>query len=260
MAKTIVSDLVGQVFGRLTVLEKLPKGQHNQILYRCLCECGKEAKTTFSKLNSGHTQSCGCLKEEVLLARNVKHGMRHTPTYAVYVVMKQRCTNPKDRSYCNYGERGINVSEKWLESFENFFADMGEAPKGKSLERLNNEIGYCKENCAWVGRKQQARNTRRNRYLEFQGETKTLAEWAEILEVNADVVRGRIDRSGWSVEKALSTPIDRKVISHSMIQKIVELRENGLTFKEISDRVGCDNSYARKLYLKHRASTTSCMI
>lgn len=258
MARTIVGDLIGQVFGRLTVLEKLPKSQNGQILYRCLCECGKEAKTTFSKLNSGHTKSCGCLKEEVLLARNFKHGRRHTPTYAVYLAMKQRCTNPKDRSYCNYGGRGINISKEWGESFENFFADMGEAPKGKSLERLNNEVGYCKENCAWVGRKQQARNTRRNRHLEFRGETKTLAEWAEILGVNADAVRGRIDRDGWSIEKALSTPFERKIISPEQIRQIIELREGGLTFKEISARVKCDDSYAGRLYLKHRIPTTPC--
>ena len=153
-------DLTGKRFGRLVALEKV--GNHKTskcAMWRCKCDCGKEKITNSQYLREGKTLSCGCLYAERTFENVRTHGMHKTSTYQIWAGLIQRCTNPKRKEWKDYGGRGIKVCKRWLK-FENFLEDMGIRPKGKTLDRVKNNQGYCKGNCRWAGRKTQAQNNR----------------------------------------------------------------------------------------------------
>ena len=156
-------------------------------------------------LRSGWSKSCGCLKAS-RGGTNANHGMHKTSTYNVWNGMKARCLNPKNPKYHRYGGRGIKVCDRWL-AFENFFADMGEKPQGKSLDRHpNNDGDYEPGNCRWATIAEQNNNTSVNHLLEYNGEVKTVSEWAIKVGLHQDCLFSRILNLGWSVERALTTP------------------------------------------------------
>lgn len=163
-------------------------------------------------LRSGATSSCGCIQKEVLRERSLRHGHANvgkiSPTYKTWESMMRRGrgTDPEKRKY--YIERGITVCERWMK-FENFLADMGERPNGASLDRIDVNGGYEPENCRWATQRQQSRNRRNNRILEFDGRAQPVADWAEYLGINQGTILSRL-RAGWSVESALFKPIRRK--------------------------------------------------
>jgi hypothetical protein len=145
-------DLTGQRFGRWTVIEEAGKTEQGQGLWKCLCDCGTNGIIRGAELRRGHTHSCGCLQ--------IKHRMSQSPVYKSWSGMFHRSTNPKHPAYKNYGGREIGIEDgRWLE-FKNFYEDMGERPKETTLERQDNERGYCKENCYWASRIVQNRNQR----------------------------------------------------------------------------------------------------
>lgn len=149
--------LVGRVYGRLTVIKRAGTDKSGHAIWHCTCSCGKGRKVSASNLKSGHTRSCGCYAKEVI----TKHAMHNTPTYHSWRSMIQRCTNPNSKDYLNYGGRGITVCPEWLGSFERFLADMGKRPnKRKTLDRIDVNKGYCKDNCRWATAKTQAQNKR----------------------------------------------------------------------------------------------------
>lgn len=126
-------------------------------------------------------------------------------TYRSWEAMKRRCDNPKDHHYKNYGGRGIRYDVRWL-LFENFLEDMGDKPEGMTLDRIDTNRGYCKENCKWSDKSTQSRNKRNNRVLTFNGKSYCLWEWAELIGMNPSTLRSRLNR-GWTVSKALTTPV-----------------------------------------------------
>lgn len=132
-------------------------------------------------------------------------------TYRIYIAMLARCENPHHKSYPNYGGRGIKVCDEWKESFRCFFNDMGSHIIGMTLERIDNNLGYSKENCKWATAKENARNTRRNHFLTFKGKTACISEWAEICGIHKTTLQLRI-KHGWSVENALTIPVCRKKV------------------------------------------------
>jgi hypothetical protein len=134
------------------------------------------------------------------------HGMTHTKEFIAWCGMKQRCLNPKHKSFKRYGGRGITICDRWLK-FENFFADMGYAPAGFTLDRRDNDKGYFPDNCRWASPKHQGRNRRNNRKIILGGVEKTLAEWCENFGRNYYTVHYRLT-NGWPVRMALSTPAD----------------------------------------------------
>lgn len=131
---------------------------------------------------------------------------RPTPTYTAWHLMIQRCENPKNPNYHNYGERGISVCKRWRGSFPNFLADMGECPKGLTIERIDNDGNYEPNNCRWASRAEQNSNKRNIVWLELNGERHPRAIWAKKIGIGLRTLRSRIAR-GWSVEKALTHPL-----------------------------------------------------
>lgn len=134
------------------------------------------------------------------------HGMRQSPEYGSWAAMRRRCLNPTDPKYPIYGARGITICPEW-KWFSNFIRDMGRRPgKVWTLGRIDNNGNYCPENCRWETAKQQARNTRFNRFIECDGVKKTVVEWAEQLKVHPDFLYCRLNKLGWSDERTIKQP------------------------------------------------------
>jgi hypothetical protein len=167
-----VIDLTGQQYGRLRVLGFLRLDKVAR--WACVCDCGNLIEARSNALRIGNTKSCGCLRSENTLKALIKHGLSRTPTQRSWMGIKQRCLNPKNPDFHGYGGRGITMCESWM-SFSSFLSDMGECPTGMSIDRIDNEKGYYKENCKWATQTEQVRNRRKT--LLWGG--RPLAEWAE---------------------------------------------------------------------------------
>lgn len=152
----MATDHTGKRYGRLTVLRQKGTTRYGVTRWRVRCDCGAEKDVLINSLVAGLTTSCGCAHREAV----TKHGMEGTRIYNVWASMLQRCRNPNHRAFHNYGGRGITVCERWYD-FRNFLADMGEAPSGMTLERVDNDRGYSPDNCIWASRSDQNRNQRR---------------------------------------------------------------------------------------------------
>jgi hypothetical protein len=140
-----------------------------------------------------------------------KDGRTELPEYPIWASMVQRCSDPKDKSYKNYGGRGIWVYKKWREDFNNFYKDMGARPSKKhSIERIDNNKGYFPKNCIWATRKEQANNTRANRLITIRGETKTLQQWIDKSGIKYATVNKRLYIYKWDIERALTTPPQKR--------------------------------------------------
>lgn len=158
-----LKDIVGQRFGRLLVISRHGSTIHKQATWSCICDCGKMTVAVGSDLRGGHTSSCGCYNRDQIVRKFTKHGQAKASglsrTYRIWAGMKTRCLNPKTKAWIRYGGRGIRVHESWLD-FENFYAAMGDAPPGKTLDRIKNDKGYEPGNCRWATYREQAQNQR----------------------------------------------------------------------------------------------------
>jgi hypothetical protein len=197
------SHVVGLSFGELTVIE--PLGVADKML--CRCSCGKNKTARLSHLRYGSVKSCGCLLKTVPPKVHGKHLLGGTKEYKVWNSMVQRCTIPSHHAFALYGGRGINVCDRWLgdDGFVNFLDDMGPKADGLSLDRVDNEKGYDKNNCRWTSTKTQNNNRSNNVRLTANGKTMTMAEWSAEMGFAKNTISERLKR-GWSVERAINEP------------------------------------------------------
>jgi hypothetical protein len=211
-----VKDRVGERIGKLVVIERaankieVAKSGKKSVraCWLCKCDCGNEivasghnlSKALSNPNSTAGTRSCGCLMGK----GGLKHGRSTTNSYGAWNNIIQRCTNPNSTAYASYGGRGIKVCDEWL-TFEGFIKEMGERQEGMTLERINNELGYFKDNCKWATRRQQANNRRSNVKLEYMGKIMSIADWARKVGLSKGTLTSRI-KHGWTVERALTEP------------------------------------------------------
>lgn len=212
MSKMI--DLTGGKFGKLTVLHRAENNKYGQAMWLCACDCGKETIVKGNSLRTGCVKSCGCLIAETSSVRNTKHGLSRRNAkldriYSIHSNMLQRCENPKNKSYKNYGGRGILVCAEWhdVSVFYKWAMESGYRPD-LTIERIDNDGNYEPKNCRWATIKEQSNNRRNNHFLEFNGENHTISEWSEIVGIPRAVIDARLDR-GWNTEKVLTAPVIR---------------------------------------------------
>lgn len=188
-------NLTGQRFGRLLV-EEFAGGDGKKSWWSARCDCGTTKLFVGAELRKGKTLSCGCYAREMAAKRATKHGMSRHQAYAVWSNMLDRCELPSHFAYARYGGRGITVCSRW-KSFEAFWQDMGEGwREGLTLERLNNNLGYSPENCAWRDRKAQSRNKRNNTYINTPKGRMMICEAAELSGLNVTTLCYRAG-AGW---------------------------------------------------------------
>lgn len=213
MAKRINPDeYIGKKYGRLTVVEYL--GVFNgRSKFLCRCDCGSERVVRANNLKTGNTTSCGCLHIQRNIERLTKHGgTRENPKlYYVWAAMLQRCHNAKNKWYANYGGRGIVVCEEWRTSYESFreWAFNSGYVENLTIDRIDVNGNYEPSNCQWATKKEQVRNRRVTRFLTFKDKTLPVAEWAERAGLPYRTLHTRINK-GWSIERALTTPVKRQ--------------------------------------------------
>lgn len=194
---------IGSQFGTLTVIGYAAVKGKLRATVRCTCGIEKAIMIQHVR----RTKSCGCLTNSIISKARTRHGMTDSPAWLTWKNMLDRCRNKSCASWENYGGRGIEVCKRW-EIFENFYADMGERVGELTIERIDNEGNYEPGNCRWATHKQNMRNTRSNRKIEYQGESHTAGEWSGIMGINERTIKGRL-RAGWNAEKALTTPVKK---------------------------------------------------
>lgn len=195
-----VKDLTGQTFGRWSVV-RLAKVVRYRAMWHCQCNCGATAEIAGSSLSAGNSRSCGCYRNDVARARVFEHGMCGTRIWNTWHGMLQRCNDKTSTTYKNYGGRGIKVCEQW-KSFENFYADVGDPPPNRTLDRINNNGHYEPGNWRWATYKEQSNNRRSNTWITAFGRTQTMAQWSDELGVKRATICQRISR-GASNEESL---------------------------------------------------------
>lgn len=206
-----VRNLKGQQFGHLTVIERAGSNKRGRATWLCRCKCGKEIIVLGDSLLRKQ-RSCGCTRSDFLKSFNTQtkttHGMRYTRLYKEWRGMKNRCFSAKWKDYHNYGGRGITVCEEWKDSFETFrdWALANGYQDNLTIDRIDVNGNYEPSNCRWATVKQQANNTRNSHYIEYNGKTQTIKQWADEFGLNYNTLYSRLTTQKWSVEKALTSP------------------------------------------------------
>lgn len=200
-------DLTGQKFNKVTVLSYSHRTKSTY--WNCLCDCGNKFVARSCRLKNGATKSCGCLHKTRMITHGCTVGHKKTPEFNSWKYMKNRCDGHDKHHNKYYKGKGISYCERWdgKSGFQNFLDDMGCKPTLEhTLDRIDNNKGYSKENCRWATKKEQMNNMTKNRTLTYNGETMNICQWAERIGLGADTIRNRIVNLKWSIEKSLITP------------------------------------------------------
>ena len=211
-ADSRISDITGKRFGFLVVdaylgVILIRRRRRRTSAWLCRCDCGADYIAAHGPLTRGDIKSCGCQHFALISQANRRHGNCKHPLFRVYASMVRRCHDKRNKSFAYYGGRGITVCERWRNDFVAFASDMGERPTGASLERVDNSKGYSPDNCRWASRREQMRNTRHNVNITFAGQTMCMKAWADAVGISLQTLATRLNRHGWSAERALTTPV-----------------------------------------------------
>lgn len=197
----------GTEYGWWTIVREMPTPEYSNRKFLCRCLCGKKVIIQMGNMRHGKSRSCGCYRTELLVKRLSKHKKTKTSEFRIWVTMKQRCMNPRNKNYSDYGGRGIKIYKKWVNDFMAFYNYIGQRPSQKhSIDRIDNNQGYIPGNIRWATMKEQRRNTRLGiKTVIYKGKEKPIVQWCEELGLKFDVIRHRL-KAGWSSESAFSTP------------------------------------------------------
>lgn len=187
-------DMTGKKYSSVTAIEPVGRCSNRELLWLFVCDCGNKFESAGSDIRKGKIKTCPICSLKTKRKAVTTHGMTDFPEYKIWTAMKRRCYNKKSFRYEDYGGRGIKVCDRWVNSFENFYADMGIRPIGWTIERINNDNNYGPENCRWATRLEQANNKRNNRIITIEGKTKTLSEWSRECSVTVGCIRQRLKR------------------------------------------------------------------
>ena len=196
-------DLSNTKVGRLTVVKRAENDKTGRARWLCRCDCGTERVIASNRLVSSQTKSCGCYHRERAVEANTKHGKSRTKEFNTWAHIKQRCSNPKNKSFGDYGERGIKICQRWEDSFDLFFEDMGIAPMNTTIERINNFGDYEPKNCRWATRLDQGNNKRNNIIVYVSGIKTTLSKYCREHRMSYMKIYKRLKR-GLKFEEAIS--------------------------------------------------------
>lgn len=201
-------DLTGQKFNMLTV-KSFAFIRDSHAYWNCICDCGKESVVCASRLLRGTTKSCGCLGPLLSSKRSAtKEGFSKTKLHRIYTGMKTRCCNSNSKDYPRYGGRGISICQEWLDDSLKFrdWALSNGYKDDLTIDRIDVNKGYSPDNCRWVSAKKQANNRRNCLFITFEGKTMSASEWCELKGWDRHVIPARL-KKGWSLEKAMTTPL-----------------------------------------------------
>jgi len=199
-------DLTGQRFGKLTAINIDSKDKFKHLRWLCKCDCGNETVVLSDNLLRNHTTSCGCEKWKINSKVHKTHGKSRSREYVAWLNMIRRCENRDNKSYADYGGRGIKVCDEWR-TFEGFWCDMGTTYKNNlTLDRIDVNGDYRKENCRWITISEQQSNKRNNHVVVYNGKSMTLSKACTLRGIDIRTVFSRL-KLGWSFEKAINTPL-----------------------------------------------------
>ena len=206
---TKLNDLLGQRFGKLTVIARAENNKHNSAMWLCKCDCGTEKIIQGDCLLKGHTKSCGCLRASLLPILGLKHGLGKTRLHSIWLDMRRRCYKKNRKAYKDYGGRGITICDEWKDDFLSFYnwSINNGYEDNLTIDRIDVNSNYEPSNCRWITKREQCKNTRANINITYNNQTKTLSEWAEILKINYNTLHSRIKVLKYPVEKAFTKPV-----------------------------------------------------
>ena len=205
-------DLSGMVFGRLTVdrrdTSEGPATNGRRVKWICVCSCGNRTTVTGRNLQSGNSKSCGCLQAERRGATQRTHGLTKQRVYRIWLSMKSRCKYPSHYTYRFYGAKGVKYDPRW-ESFDAFLSDMGHPPDDSmTLDRIDPEGHYSRQNCRWVTMQAQKNNMRKS--VEWRGEKLSVAEVARRNGIPRTSLVTLLNYKGMGLEEAVAHAVSRR--------------------------------------------------
>ena len=195
---TKLIELTGKKFCFLTVIKRAP--EPGRVKWLCTCVCGANTAVQSGDLISGHTKSCGCLEKEARGKSSITHGMSRSREFRIWCGIRVRCNNKNNKSYKDYGGRGIKVCQRWMDSFQNFYSDMGKCPPNHSIDRIDANGGYSPDNCRWATSKAQNNNRTNNHFVTMDGTTKPIMQWIKERGISTSTVYARLARGLSDVE------------------------------------------------------------
>jgi hypothetical protein len=241
IARAKLKDRTGERYGRLIAVS-YDGYRNSQAFWKCKCDCGNIVVVNTDSLRRGTTNSCGCLRKEITSTRMLVHGHAKrqkgkSSEYMTWQAMKKRCLNSNDKSYTDYGGRGIKVCDRWM-AFENFIRDMGPRPRGHSLERMDVNGDYCPENCKWIPISEQSKNQRTTRWLTYGNQSMVLKEWAKLIGISAARLAGLLKQLTFSdiIDKyaELGKVFVKRTQKGEFKVVLRNIRENAQTEKKVS--------------------------